>query len=210
MISVQQHISTQLSKKKPGDLIFPTDFRGSGTEVAIKQALSRLAKTGTVARLAHGIYFIPKTDSLLGKVHPSPEDVAKMLAKKEKVNIRPAGAYALHKLGLTTQVPTKLVYITDGPPRLIRIGKTTIQFKATTNKKLATKGTTSSLLIQALEELNLQELDNKKKQKILELLKKEKPKILKHDLTIAPARINDFIVNLLKQENNDGLGTVNR
>jgi Family of unknown function (DUF6088) len=184
MISVQQHITAQLAKKKPGDLVFPTDFRGDGTEVAIKQALSRLARSGKLTRLAHGIYFIPKTDPLLGNMYPSPEEVAKMLAQKEKVNIRPAGAYALHKLGLTSQVPTKLVYITDGPSRLI--------------KKLATKGSISSLLIQALEELNLQELDEKTTQKILDLLRKEKPKMLKHDLTIAPARIHDFIVKLLK------------
>lgn len=203
MISVQQHINTQLAKKQPGDLVFPTDFRGDGTEVAIKQALSRLARSGKLTRLAHGIYFIPKTDPLLGTVYPSPEEVAKMLAQKEKVNIRPAGAYALHKLGLSTQVPTKLVYITDGPSRLIKVGKTTIQFKATANKKLATKGSISALLIQALEELNLQELDEKTRQKILELLKKEKPKLLKHDLTIAPARIHDFIVKLLKQATDD-------
>lgn len=203
MISVHQHITAQLAKKKPGDLVFPTDFRGDGTEVAIKQVLSRLTKAGKLTRLAHGIYFIPKTDPLLGVIYPSPEEVARMLAQKEKVNIRPAGAYALHKLGLTTQVPTKLVYITDGPSRLIKVGKTTIQFKATANKKLATRGSISSLLIQALEELNLQELDEKATQKILELLKKEKPKLLKHDLSIAPARIHDFIVKLVKQATND-------
>jgi hypothetical protein len=210
MISVHQHITAQLAKKQPGDLVFPTDFRGDGTEVAIKQSLSRLTRAGKLTRLAHGIYFIPKTDPLLGTVYPSSEEVAKMLAQKEKVNIRPAGAYALHKLGLTSQVPTKLVYITDGPSRLIKVGKTTIQFKATANKKLATKGSISSLLIQALEELNLQELDERTIQKILDLLKKEKPKLLKHDLTIAPARIHDFIVKLLKQATNDRIASIDR
>lgn len=203
MISVQQHINAQLEKKQPGDLVFPTDFRGDGTEVAIKKALSRLSRSGKLTRLAHGIYFIPKTDKLLGTIYPTPEEVAKMLAQKEKVNIRPAGAYALHKLGLSSQVPTKHVYITDGPSRLIKVGKTTIQFKATANKKLATKGIISSLLIQALEEMNLQELDKKTTQVILDLLKREKPKLLKHDLTIAPARIHDFIVKLLKQATDD-------
>lgn len=203
MISVQQNITGQIAKKKPGGLVFPTDFRGDGTEVAIKQVLSRLARAGKLTRLSHGIYFIPKTDPLLGTLYPSPEEVARMLAQKEKVNIRPAGAYALHKLGLTNQVPTKLVYITDGPSRIIKFGKTTIQFKATANKKLATKGSISSLLIQALEELNLQELDEKTTKKIQDLLKKENPKMLKHDLTIAPARIHDFIVKLLKQATDD-------
>jgi hypothetical protein len=210
MISVQQYITTQLSKKQPGDLVFPTEFRGNGTEVAIKQALSRLARSGKLKRLAHGIYFIPKNDPLLGEIYPSPEEVAIMLAKKERVNIRPAGAYALHKLGLTTQVPTKQVYITDGPSRLIKVGKTVIKFKATANKKLATKGKISSLLIQALEELDLKETDEPTKKKIRGLLKKESPRLLKHDLTLAPARVHDYIVKLLKEESNGGVAATKR
>jgi Family of unknown function (DUF6088) len=210
MTKVQPSIEHSISRRKPGELVFPTDFRGQGTEDAIKQSLSRLTKAGKLTRLAHGIYFIPKTDPLLGTIYPSAEEVAKMLAKKERVNIRPAGAYALHKLGLTTQVPTKLVYITDGPSRLIKVGKTTIKFKATANKKLATKGKISSLLIQALEELEPKEIDEKTKIKILELLKKESPRLLKHDLSLAPARVHDYIIKLLKEESNDGMAAINR
>jgi hypothetical protein len=209
MTGVQPSIEHAISRRKPGELVFPTDFRGQGTEDAIKKSLSRLTKAGKLTRLAHGIYFIPKTDPLLGAIYPSPEEVAKMLAKKERVNIRPAGAYALHKLGLTTQVPTKLVYITDGPSRLIKVGKTTIKFKATANKKLATKGEISSLLIQALEELGPKDIDEKMKMKILELLKKENPRLLKHDLSLAPARVHDFIVKLLKKENSDRVAAAN-
>jgi Family of unknown function (DUF6088) len=210
MKGVHPYIEHTLSKQKPGELVFPTDFRGQGTEDAIKKSLSRLAKTGELTRLAHGIYFIPKTDPLLGVIYPSAEEVAKMLAKKERVNIRPAGAYALNRLGLTTQVPTKLVYITDGPSRLIKVGKTTIKFKATSNKKLATKGKISSLLIQALEELKVKEIDEKMEMKILALLKKEIPRLLKHDLSLAPARVHDYIVKLLKKESNDRVAAINR
>jgi hypothetical protein len=80
---------------------------------------------------------LPKIDPLFGAIYPIPEQVAEAIAKKEMVRIMPAGAYALHRLGLTTQVPTKLVYITDGENRQIKIGKTTIKFKATTPKKSA-------------------------------------------------------------------------
>jgi len=123
-----------------------------------------------------------------------------MIAKKEKVRIKPAGAYALHQLGLTTQVPTRLVYITDGVSRNLKVGKTTIKFKATSNKKLSVKGKISGLVIQALEELDIDKMDSNIELKIRGLLKKEDPRMLKHDLGIAPARINDYIVKLLKKE----------
>ncbi len=193
-------IEALISESKPGKLVFPTDFRGIGTEDAIKKALSRLTAKGKLNRLAHGIYYVPKVDPMFGTVYPAAEDVANMIAKKEKVKIKPAGAYALHKLGLTTQVPTNLVYITDGVSRNLKVGKTTIRFKATSNKKLSTKGKISGLLIQALEELDINTIDNKTKLKIAQLLKNEEPRILKHDLELAPARVNDYIVNLLKEE----------
>lgn len=145
---------------------------------------------------AHGIYLIPRTDPLLGKLHPSLESIAQAIAEREHVRIRPAGAYALNKLGLSTQVPMKLVYITDGAPRQIRIGKGGIKFKATTPKRLSLKGKISSLVIQALDELGLKAIDDEMKRKIQLLLEKENTKDLKADIKLAPAWINDFIYSL--------------
>lgn len=197
MGKTHSEIENTLKRKKKGNLIFPTDFRGMGSEAAIKMALNRLNKENIIKRIAHGIYLIPKIDPLFGAISPSPEEVAEALAKKEKVNIKPTGAYALHKLGLTTQVPTKLVYLTDGSPREIKIGKTIIKFKATTSKKLAMAGPYSSLIIQALEELGTDNIDEQTESKIKALLRKESPALLLNDLKLAPAKINDYIIKLL-------------
>jgi hypothetical protein len=205
MEKAHTHIEHIILRKKGGELVFPTDFRGKGTEDAIKKALSRLTQKGVLRRLAHSIYYIPKTDPLLGELHPGADDVVKMLAKKEKIRVRPAGAYALNQLGLSTQVPTKCVYITDGHPRLFKLGKLQIKFKATTPKKLSTIGKISSLVIQALEYTGTEYVDVNTESKILELLKKEDPKKLKHDLALATAKVNDYIVKLLKKQENDRL-----
>ena len=197
---VQNNIERLLSRKKSGNLIFLSDFRGIGTEAAIKKALSRLVQKGVLKRAAHGIYYIPKIDPVLGELHPGGEEVAMMLAKKEKIRIRPAGAFALNKLGLSTQVPTRLVYITDGPPRQLKMGKLEIKFKATSHKKLATTGKISALVIQALEELDLNNIDESRTARIKQLLLTEDPKKLKHDLTLAPARIHDYIIKLLNEK----------
>lgn len=198
MEKVNTLISKSLSRRKPGDLVFISDYAGSGTDVAVRKSLSRLTFDGKIRRLAHGIYYVPKIDPLLGELYPSAEEVARKIADKEKVHILPTGSYALNKLGLSTQVPMNLVYLTDGVPRLLTIGKTKVKFKATTRKKLALKGDISSLVILALDELDFSQLGKADKARLLELLRKEDPKKLKHDLSLASGRVRDYIVKLLK------------
>jgi hypothetical protein len=198
MDNAHKYIQHSVSRRKKGDLIFPSDFRSKGTQAAIKTALSRLSREGKLKRLAHGIYYVPKIDPLFGAVYPAPEEVAEAIAKKEKVRIKPAGAYALHRLGLTTQVPTRLVYITDGENRQIKIGNTVIKFNATTPKKMSLEGQLSSLVILALDELNPKNIDLDTERKIKELLQKENPGKLKRNLSLTSARIHDYIVKLLK------------
>lgn len=195
------HIERVIARKKKGELIFTTDFRGIGTDAAIKKALSRLAMQGVLKRLAQGIYYIPKVDPVLGEVRPAADDVIKMIAEKEKIRIKPSGTYALHQLGLTTQVPTRRVYITDGHSRQFSLGKLQVKFKSTTSKKLQRKGKISSLVIEALEELGTEHIDVTTKEKIRELLLKENPRMLKHDLELSPVKINNFILKILKEKN---------
>jgi hypothetical protein len=207
MEAIANHIEHSLSKKKPGEILFISDFRGTGPETAIRKRLSRLTKNGKLRRVAQGIYYVPKTDPLLGELLPSAEQVAQKLAEKEKVHIYPTGVYALNRLGLSTQVPTKLVYLTDGVPRLLTIGKMKIRFKATTPKKLALKGPISRLVILALDELDIRQPDSERDQKLRGLLQQEDPKNLKHDLRLAPGRTHDYIVKLLQTPSHDAMVT---
>jgi len=203
MHSVHKEILTKINALQAGSIVFPTDFRGFGTEDAVRQVLSRVAKEGKIERLAHGIYFLPKEHPTFGKLYPSLEEVAEAVAEHEHVRIRPSGAYALNKLGLSTQVPTKLVYITDGQARQIKIGKGGVKFKPVTPKKFGMKGPISSLLIQALEELNKSQINPEMETQIQQLLAKESPENLKEDIKLASAKVNDLIVKLLKQSDND-------
>jgi len=199
MESVRFTINNSLSAINEGNIFFPADFRGTGSQGAIKMALSRAVRSGQIHRLAQGIYFVPVIDPVLGELTPSPETVAEQLAEREKVRIRPAGAFALHKLGLTTQVPTRLVYLTDGHPRKFKIGKATVEFKATTPKKMALAGEISGPLILALEGLELNKIDPATEKRIICLLQLEKPTLLDHDLQLASGKIYDYLVRLLKQ-----------
>ena len=201
--SIHNQIVTILEKLPKGTLVFPAQFLEIGSESAIKMSLSRLTKENKVERLAHGIYLVPKVDPMLGKIYPPIEEVAKAIAERDKVNIKPAGAYALNRLGLSTQVPMNYVYITDGAARTITIGKSKIKFKATVPKKLATKGPISGLVIQALEELGANEVTAEMMAKITNLLKKEDPDLLRYDAKLTSAWIARLFYNLLQQKTNN-------
>ncbi len=200
MKGIHKEIENRIVKQRKGNLIFISDFRTIGSQSAIKMALSRLCAARKIKRIAHGIYLIPKTDPVLGVIYPSLEEIAEAIARKEHVKIKPAGAYAIHRLGLSTQVPTRLVYITDGAPRQIKIGKAVIKFKATTRKKLSLQGEISSLIVQALEALGIENIEPEEKQRIKELLGKEDQKTLMHDIKLAPVRISDYLYSLLKEK----------
>ncbi|MFX1707901.1 DUF6088 family protein [Chitinophaga sp. CC14] len=197
MGSIQTNIEDKISYLKKGSLIFPADFRGEGSSAAIKMALSRLTAKGKLKRLSHGIYYVPKQDRVFGELYPDPEKVAEAVAKKEKVRIRPTGSQALHKLGLTTQVPTKMTYLTDGERRQIKMGNLYIEFKPTTPKKMAFEGELSSLVILGLIEIGTKNLSVEFEKRIKEILQSEKSEALTKDLALAPAQVYDFIIHLL-------------
>jgi hypothetical protein len=199
--SINSQIEAKVKRAKPGAIFLPSDFKDLGTSTAIRKALSRLVEQKVLVRMGQGIYATPIHDKVFGDVLPSMEEIAVTLAKKEHVKIMPTGQYALNKIGLSTQVPMKMVYLTNGTKKNITLGKSSIVFQPTTTKKLAMIGTITSLLFLGLEELDLDNLSESDVNKIINLLKKEDEKKLKHDLKLAPSRISDFVIkNFLNQK----------
>jgi hypothetical protein len=199
--SINSQIEAKVKRGKPGAIFLPSDFKDLGTSTAIRKALSRLVEQKVLVRMGQGIYATPIHDKVFGDVLPSMEEIAVTLAKKEHVKIMPTGQYALNKIGLSTQVPMKMVYLTNGTKKNISLGKSSIVFQPTTSKKLAMIGTITSLLFLGLEELDLDNLSKSDTNKIINLLKKEDEKKLKHDLKLAPSRISDFVIkNFLNQK----------
>ena len=141
------------------------------------------------------IAFRKAPSSGLGILYPSLDEVAKTIAKRDRARIIPTGVYALNKLGLSTQIPMNIVYLTDGSPRNIKIGKSTIKFKKTAPRILTVKGEISGLVIQALKEIGKENISDEKINKIIILLKNEKNENLEHDMKLAPAWIRDILKN---------------
>jgi hypothetical protein len=196
--STEKKILIKIKNHNRGTLFFPDDFTGTGSADAIRQVLHRLDKVGILVRIAHGIYLYPKKDKDLGILYPPVEVIAKAIAKRDKARIVPTGVFALNRLGLSSQVPMKVVYLTNGSPRIIKIGKRTIKFKITTPKNLMAKGEISSLVIQALREIGKDNATGEQLNKINDLLKNESPENLLHDIRIAPVWIAKILMKAIK------------
>ena len=196
---IEAKVAEILQGTLKGRVLFVDDFLDLGSPDSIKKALYRLAnEKGLLIRLAHGIYLYPKTDKELGTLYPSTEEIAKAIARRDKARIIPTGIYALNRLGLSTQVPMKIVYLTDGATRLIKIGKRTISFKKTSPKNLMTLGEISTLVIQALKEIGQEDIDDEILKKIKIVLKKETKENILNDAKLAPAWINKILKQSLK------------
>ncbi|MBK6701461.1 MAG: hypothetical protein IPG55_16570 [Saprospiraceae bacterium] len=200
MTSIEDKILQQIKSFPKGELVLPADFSELGSSEAIRLSLFRLEKEGVISRVAQGIYVRPKESNLIGKLVPTAEEVAEAIAKRDRVRTLPTGSYALNALGLSTQVPMNIVLLTDGSPREIKVGKRIIKFKKTTPKNLLAKGKISRLVIQALKEIGNGKVKKDEEKKILELLKKEDEKDLKHDIALAPV----WVQKLMKKALNDG------
>ena len=155
MQSIEKQIEEKIISMPRGTLLFPEDFHQLGSSEAVRLALHRIVKKGVIRRVAQGIYVRPKISEYIGEIGSTAEEVAEGIAKRDKIRIVPTGVYALNALGLSTQVPMRLVLLTDGAPREIKVGKRTIKFKKTTPKNLMAKGKISSLVIQALREIGM-------------------------------------------------------
>lgn len=201
-MSIEEKILKRIKAIPKGQLFLPVDFIDLGSSEAIRVSLFRLEKEATIMRVAQGIYVRPKQSRLIGPLTPSAEDVAKAIAKRDRIRTLPTGSYALNILGLSTQVPMNIVLLTDGSPREIKVGKRTIKFKKTTPKNLLAKGKISRLVIQALKEIGNGKVSIGEQKKILALLKKEDKQDLLHDTALAPVWIQKIMKQALKDAQN--------
>lgn len=190
-------ILKKIKKARRGTLFFGEDFISKGNSEAVRKALQRLVKYGELVRISNGIYVRPEIDPVIGPITPGIENIAKAIARRDKARIIPTGLYALNRMGLSTQVPMNVVYLTDGAARKVKVGKRTITFKKATPKNVAAIGSISSLAIQALRTIGRNKITPDEIMAIQLLLKKEKTTHLQHDLRLAPEWIRQIMLKAI-------------
>jgi hypothetical protein len=198
--SLSGKIRQRIIKAKSGKIYFAKDFSDTGNDELINKVLFRLEKNKILVRLSHGIYLRPVVDEQVGILYPSPDAIAKAIAKRDNARILPAGSYALNILGFSTQVPMNIVYMTDGSPRKVSIGKRKITFKKTSPRNFMYKGKIVPLIVSALKTVGKENVSSEYTQRLEEILSaSEDKRTLLNDANLAPIWIKKLILPLINE-----------
>jgi len=150
MNSIKSSILMRIRRKGRGSAFTAKDFLDIGTRGSVDVALSTLASAGTIRRVCRGVYDFPRNGELVDDLlAPDYDQVAQAIARNTGSRIQPTGAVAANLLGLSQQVPARIVYLTDGRSRIVKFGSQSITFKRTRPRDLLPPGK-SALVIQAL------------------------------------------------------------
>ena len=154
MNSIQMKVLARIRQLGPGKVHTSKDLLGLGSRAAIDQSLKRLAQDRKIRRLGRGLYHIPRMNPTLNiELAPDMDAIARAIARKTGSRVVPSGAVAANWFGLSTQVPAKPVYLTDGKTRSIRVGNTVFSMKHVSPKDLPLGSPTSAMVFQALRYL---------------------------------------------------------
>ncbi len=200
--SIDNKILKSLKKRGKGTVFSTEEYAHYAEPDTVQKALSRMARKGVLLHICHGIYCYPKVDKKLGLgvLHPTFEDIAQVIAKRDKVKIFPAGALAQNLLGLSTQVPMNVVYLTDGSNRKVNIkdGRG-ILFRHVSPKKLAFNDKLAMLITTALRDLGANNVMDEHKSQLKKVLKRHPEPFSIHDMKLMPLWIRNLITELHEQ-----------
>jgi len=195
--SVVENVKSRIINHGRGWCFTPKHFRDLDSDTGVRSALSRLEKDKFIRRLAQGIYDYPREHQTLGILPPKAEEVAKAIAEKNGIQYQPSGAYAANLIGLSEQVPGRIVFLTNGPSKKIKIGKQEVIFRTATEQSMHPAGTRVGLVIQAYKNLGKDNIDNVVLNKTRKFLKGTSRSELVNNLKYAPQWIRDHIFSIM-------------
>lgn len=199
MITTENKIISRIYGRGRGAAFSASDFTAGFKRGTVDWVLHELVDSGRIRRVSRGIYDYPQYSELLKQeLSPDLDQVAHAMARKFNWRILPAGDAALNLLGLSTQVPARLVYLSDGPNRKYVIGKRTLQFRKSATRDVGFRHRESGLVVQALKALGQKRIDDKVIKALRRQLNRtERQRILK-DTVAATGWVYEAIKQICK------------
>jgi hypothetical protein len=194
--SIDTQIARRIQRSPRGTVFTPASFAVLGSRAAIDKALQRQVAQGALRRLSRGLYDKPRHDKVMGTLWPSVDSVIKALVGKDKLRVQAAGVYAANLLGLSEQVPAKVVFLTDGASRSVRAGPMHITLKRTSPRNMAAAKRMSGLVIQALKSLGPKHITPRSLAHLRKILPAAERARLLNDLDLAPGWMRPMLLDL--------------
>ena len=161
MQTMRHKIVARIERLGRGKAFFAKDFLDIASRGTIDMALGSMVRNGTIRRIGRGLYDMPKVNpDLGGQLSPDIDEAARAIARRQRWKIVPEGSWAANLLGLSTQVPSKIIYLTDGPSKEVPVGRRKIYFKHARPKVMAGLDGKLALVVQALRHLGKDAVDS--------------------------------------------------
>lgn len=192
-----EQVKKRIQDAKDGSVFIPSDFFDIAEAVKINMCLDRIEETGKLQRVMRGIYVKPRYSALLNKrVPPRFDDIAKAIARNYGWTIVPCGDTALNMLGLSTQVTTVWIYVSDGPYKIYEVDGMRLKFKHTDNKnEIINISYKTALVVQALKALGKSNVTDKEICSISKLLTENE----KSQMIVEAKRITAWVYDLIRK-----------
>jgi len=200
MQSIEGRVVKRIYSSGRGWAFSKKDFPVLGSDGAVRLALMRLEKTGTIRRVFRGVYDYPRVSTLLDEqMGPDLDQVARALARKNGWRIQPSENTALNLLGLSTQVPAQAAYLSDGPSKTYEVGSRELSFKKRALKESVFKHRESELVVQALKALGRDRIDAGIHRKLADAFSAATWEKMVRDTKTASAWIHDIIRTIAEE-----------
>ena len=126
-MSTQQRVHSKVHRLPRGKPLPLATFYSCGTPTSVRQAVSRLTKSGELVRVAQGVYARPKpVPRLKNAALPTAEAIAKVIANQNHEQLAPHGADLARELGLSTQMTMQSAFYTTGRTRKVPLRQGTL------------------------------------------------------------------------------------
>jgi len=202
--TIEDKILSRFYGRGRGHVATQKFFLDLGSRDAVDKALSRLAQSGKLRRIARGLYEYPRTSPLLGELSPDLNKVAKAMAGREGIRLQETGAYAANLLHLSEQVPMKVVFLTDGVSKKAQIGNQTIELRKASPKRMQLANKISGLVFEALREIGKEHITPQHIRTLQNTLSLEQKGKVLHNLPEAPAWMHPHIREITKDWSQNG------
>ena len=195
-MNYMEQMKKRIEESEYGSAFIVSDFTDIMNYETAKKCLTRLEKNGVLRRIIRGVYDKPLYSTILQEtVAPNPEEIAKAIARNFNWIIAPDENTALNLLGLSTQVPAKWLFISNGPYREYIIGNSTIRFIHRANKQLSQMSYMSILVIEAIKGIGKDRLNEEH----IIYLRKKLSKEHKQDLLKEARFTSTWIYSAIKE-----------
>lgn len=197
-------VEQRIEAYNDGTVFSISDFADIADAKTIHMILKRISGNGKIIKLLRGVYYKPKYSKMLNeRIPPRINDIADTIARSYGWNIIPSKATVLNLLGLSTQVPAKYEFISDGPYKTYEYNGINIEFKHTNkNTELTKISKKSAIIIQALKAIGKENINEAIIQKLKESLSKEERKLMLKETMHCTSWVYEVIKIICKEEKN--------